>query len=108
VELEMKQAGLVNFGTGLDNPDFAAIAEATGMRGLRAERTSDVVDTVREALEYDGPALVDLRVARQELSLPPKITLSQVKGFTLYATRTVLSGRGSEIVELARTNLQQL
>ncbi|WP_460599151.1 ubiquinone-dependent pyruvate dehydrogenase [Flexivirga lutea] len=108
VELEMKQAGLINFGTGLDNPDFAAIADAVGMRGLRAERTSDVVDTVPEALAYDGPALVDLRVARQELSLPPKITLSQVKGFTLYATRTVLSGRGSEIVELARTNLGQL
>lgn len=108
VELEMKQAGLVNFGTGLDNPDFAGIAEAIGMRGLRAERTSDVADTVREALEYDGPALVDLRVARQELSLPPKITLAQVKGFTLYATRTVLSGKGSEIVELARTNLGQL
>lgn len=108
VELEMKQAGLINFGTGLENPDFAAIAEAMGMRGLRAERTSDVEDTVREALAYDGPALVDLRVARQELSLPPKITLAHVKGFTLYATRTVLSGRGSEIVELARTNLGQL
>ncbi len=108
VELEMKQAGLINFGTGLQNPDFAAIADAMGMRGLRAEKTSDVEDTVREALAYDGPALVDLRVARQELSLPPKITLAQVKGFTLYATRTVLSGRGSEIVELARTNLQQL
>jgi len=108
VELEMKQAGLVNFGTGLDNPDFAGIAEAIGLKGLRAERTSDVEDAVREAFEYDGPALVDLRVARQELSLPPKITLSQVKGFTLYATRTVLSGRGSEIVELARTNLREL
>ncbi|WP_188835075.1 ubiquinone-dependent pyruvate dehydrogenase [Flexivirga endophytica] len=108
VELEMKQAGLINFGTGLDNPDFAAIADAIGIRGFRAERTKDVQDCVQDAFKHDGPALVDLRVARQELSLPPKITLSQVKGFTLYATRTVLSGRGSEIVELARTNLQQL
>ncbi len=43
--------------------------------------------------------------ARQELSLPPAITLDQVKGFTLYATRSVLSGRGDELIDLARTNV---
>jgi pyruvate dehydrogenase (quinone) len=46
--------------------------------------------------------------ARQELSLPPKITLGQMRGFTLYATRTILSGRGDELVELAATNLRRL
>ncbi len=29
--LEMKAAGIVTYGTGLDNPDFAAIACATGL-----------------------------------------------------------------------------
>ena len=40
--------------------------------------------------------------------MPPKLTLEQIKGFTLYATRTILSGRGDEIVELAKTNLRDL
>jgi para-nitrobenzyl esterase len=56
------------------------------------------------------PALqrVDVRTARQELALPPKLTFGQVKGFTLYATRTILSGGGEELVELAKTNLREL
>ncbi|GAA4400239.1 ubiquinone-dependent pyruvate dehydrogenase [Tsukamurella soli] len=108
VELEMKQAGLVNFGTDLQNPDFAAIAEATGVRGFRVDCTGDLEAAVGAALAHDGPALIDVTVARQELSMPPKVTLAQMKGFTLYATRTILSGRGDEIVELAKTNLREI
>jgi len=52
--------------------------------------------------------VLDVRTARQELSLPPKITYDQMKGFTLYATRTIVSGGGDEIIELAKTNLRQL
>jgi pyruvate dehydrogenase (quinone) len=55
-----------------------------------------------------GPALVDVRTARQELALPPKLTYGQIKGFTLYATRTILSGGGGELVELTKTNLRDL
>jgi hypothetical protein len=47
-------------------------------------------------------------VARQELSIPPKITLEQAKGFSLFALRTILSGGADEILELAKTNLRQL
>ncbi len=108
VELEMKQAGLVNYGTELKNPDFAGIAEAMGIRGFRVSRTGDLEAAVSAALEHDGPALIDVTVARQELSMPPKITFAQMKGFTLYATRTILSGRGDEIVELAKTNLREI
>jgi pyruvate dehydrogenase (quinone) len=108
VELEMKAAGLVNFATDLDNPDFGAIARAIGLYGVRVERSADLEAAVKAAFAYDGPALVDVRTARQELSLPPKITLDEAKGFTLYATRTILSGRGDEIVELVRTNLRNL
>ena len=61
-----------------------------------------------EAFIHNGPALVEVATTRQTLSLPPKITYSQFKGFSLYATRTILSGGGSELVELARTNLREL
>jgi len=108
VELEMKAAGFVNFGTGLSNPDFAAVAEALGIKGIRVENAEDLEGAVAEALAYDGPALIDVVTARQELSVPPAISVEQAKGFALYALRTVMSGRGDELLDLARTNWRQL
>ena len=108
VELEMKAAGIVTYGTDLDNPDFAAIATAAGLFGARVEKAEDLEPTLRAAFAHDGAALVDVQTARLELSLPPKLTYGQIKGFTLYATRTVLAGEGNELVELAKTNLRQV
>jgi pyruvate dehydrogenase (quinone) len=108
VELEMKAAGIVNYGTDLDNPDFAAIARATGLFGVRVDKAGDLPDALREAFGHDGPALVDVHTVREELSLPPKLTYGQLKGFTLYATRTILSGGGEELVELTKSNLREL
>jgi len=105
VELEMKAAGIVNYGTALDNPDFAAVAEAVGIKGIRVEKPGDVEGALRTAFAHDGPALVDVVTAPQELSVPPKITAAQVKGFSLYALKTVMSGKGDELVDLAETNL---
>jgi pyruvate dehydrogenase (quinone) len=107
VELEMKAAGFVTFGTELENPDFAALAKALGMYGQRVERPDDLEAALRAALDHDGPALVEAVVARQELSIPPAITYEQIKGFTLYATRTILSGRGDELIDLADTNIRR-
>ncbi|MDX6585052.1 MAG: hypothetical protein QOI10_4236 [Solirubrobacterales bacterium] len=107
VELEMKAAGYVNYGTELENPDFAAVARAVGMHGQRVERPDDLEAALRAAFDHDGPALVEVMVARQELSMPPTITFEQVKGFTLYATRTILSGRGDELIDLASTNIRR-
>jgi len=108
VELEMKADGIVNFGTDLDNPSFAEVARAMGLHGVRVERPGELEDGLRAAFAHDGPAVVEVVVARQELAIPPKISLSQVKGFTLWATRSILSGRGDEVIEVARTNLRQL
>ena len=108
VELEMKAAGIPTFATDLLDPDFTGIARAAGLFGARVEKASDLEDALRAAFAHDGPALVDVRTARQELSLPPKLTYEQIKGFTLYATRTVLSGEGSELVELTKSNLREL
>ncbi|WP_449277295.1 ubiquinone-dependent pyruvate dehydrogenase [Leucobacter sp. GX24907] len=105
VELEMKAAGFVNYGTELDNPDFADIAKAVGIHGRRVEQPDELDGALRDAFAHDGPALVDVVTARQELSIPPTITAAQAKGFTLYALRTILSGRGEELLDLADTNV---
>ncbi|RPE84920.1 pyruvate dehydrogenase (quinone) [Curtobacterium sp. PhB137] len=108
VELEMKAAGFVNYGTELQNPDFATVAEAIGIKGFKVDVSDDFEDAMAAALAHDGPALVSVRANRQELSMPPAVTLEQAKGFTLYAIRTVLSGRGDELLDLASTNARQL
>jgi pyruvate dehydrogenase (quinone) len=105
VELEMIAAGLVDFGTDLENPNFAKMAEAAGLLGLTAETTDQVRPMIAAALEHDGPALVEVPISRQELLMPPKITLEQAKGFSLFALRAVLSGHGDELIDLAEINL---
>ena len=105
VELEMKAAGIVDFGTDLHNPNFAKMAEAAGLLGLTAETPDQVKPMIAQALQHDGPALVEVLVSRQELSMPPTITLEQAKGFGLFMMRAVLSGRGDEIIDLAKVNL---
>jgi pyruvate dehydrogenase (quinone) len=105
VELEMKAAGLLTSGTTLDNPDFAQMARAIGIHGVRVEDPAELPDAVRGALAHDGPALLDVVVNRQELAMPPTITLEQAKGFTLFMAKAVISGRGDEVLDLAKTNL---
>lgn len=108
VELEMKAAGFVNWGTGLRNPDFAEVAKSIGLLGLRVDRSEDLEPALAEAFAHDGPALVNVITERQELTVPPSVKAAQVKGFTLYALRTVMSGRGDELIDLARANLRQV
>lgn len=105
VELEMKAAGILTHGTSLIDTDFSKLAEAAGILGFRAERPEQVKPMLNQAIEHDGPALVDVVVNRQELLIPPSINLEQIRGFTLYMIKAVLNGRGDEIVHLAKTNL---
>jgi pyruvate dehydrogenase (quinone) len=105
VEMEMKAAGLVETGVALDNPDFAAMARAIGIHGVRVTDPGDLETGIRDVLAHPGPALLDAVTARTELSMPPKITLEQMRGFTLYMAKAIISGRGDEVVELGKTNV---
>ena len=107
VELEMKAAGIVNYGTDLNNPSFADLAKAIGMHAVRVEYPNDLEAALQTAFSTSGPALVEVMVNRQELSMPPNITFAQAKGFSVWAAKSVLSGRGDEIIDLAKTNLIQ-
>jgi pyruvate dehydrogenase (quinone) len=105
VEMEQKAAGYVDTNVALKNPDFAAIAREMGYFGARVTRSDALEDALRAAFAHDGPALVDVVTEGLELIMPPKIQAEQAKGFSLYALRAVLSGRGDQVVELARANL---
>src|SRR3989440_10466748 len=105
VELEMKASGFLDFGVELKNPDFAALAQAAGLLGLKAETAKDVRPMLQQAFKHDGPALVEVLVHRQELSMPPTITFEEATGFGIFMLKAVLSGRGDEIVDLAKVNL---
>jgi pyruvate dehydrogenase (quinone) len=105
IELEQKSAGFPPAGTELRNPNFAAMAEAVGVRGIRLQDPNEVEAGIKAALAHDGPVLVDAVVNRTELAMPPAVTLEMAKGFTLYMMRAVMNGRCDELVDLAVSNL---
>jgi pyruvate dehydrogenase (quinone) len=105
VALEMKAAGFVDAGVDLENPDFAAMARAMGIFARHVEDPGELPGAMKEMLSHDGPALLDVATAKQELSMPPTIEPEQVKGFSLWVLRAVMNGRGDEVIDLAKTNL---
>ena len=107
VELEMKAAGIVNYGTDLANPDFAAVARAVGLFGARVEQAGELDDALRAAFAHDGPALVDVVTARQELSLPPSSPTARSRASPCTRPGPSCPGRG-RADRPRRTNLRQL
>jgi pyruvate dehydrogenase (quinone) len=105
VELEQKSTGFLDFGVGFENPNFAAMAKAMGIYGVRLEDPADVEPGIAAAFAHDGPVLIDAVVNRTELAMPPSVTLEMAKGFTLFMVKAVMSGRADEIIDLAKTNL---
>jgi acetolactate synthase-1/2/3 large subunit len=66
--------------TPLKNPDFVKLAEAFGIKGLRAERKEDVASVVQQAMAHKGPVVVDFHVRYGENCypmVPPGASLSE-------------------------------
>jgi pyruvate dehydrogenase (quinone) len=105
VELEMKAGGFLDSYTDLKNPNFAAMAEAMGIKGIRVEKPQDLRRAVVDALNHDGPALVDVVSARQELVMPPTTTFDEARHFGMFMLKAVLDGRATELIDLAKVNL---
>ena len=105
VDLEMKASGFLNVGTELVNPDFGKMAETVGLFGRCVEDPADLEGALTAAFAHDGPALVDVVTNPMELAMPPKIEAGQALGFSLYAGKAIINGRGNDLVELVHTNL---
>jgi pyruvate dehydrogenase (quinone) len=105
VQMEMVANGFIDVGCELSNPNFADMANAIGIKGIRVEHPQQLTSALAEAFAHDGPVLVDVVTVKQELSMPPKTTLDEAKHFSMFMLRAVLNGRVSEIIDLARDNL---
>jgi pyruvate dehydrogenase (quinone) len=107
VEIEMKASGFIDTGVDLKNPNFAAMAQAMGIKGVRVEAPQDLRAAMQEVLDHDGPALLDVVTARQELVMPPTTTLDEAHKFGTFMIKAVLDGRAGELIDLAKENLRR-
>jgi len=107
VEMEQKANGFLDTGCELQNPNFAAMAEAVGIKGIRVEKPQDLESALAQALRHDGPALVDVVSARQELAMPPKTTADEAYHFGMFMMQAVLDGRAKQLIDLAKVNLSR-
>jgi pyruvate dehydrogenase (quinone) len=108
VKLEMQVAGLPDWQTDMVNPDFAKIAEAFGMRGINIHEPGEVPAALQDALNYDGPVLVNIFTNPDALAMPPEIEFKQVKGYLMSMGKLVLSGRMDEVMDQVKTNLKHV
>ncbi len=105
VKLEMRVAGLEDFGVDVPPTNFAKVAEAVGIRGFRVEGGGDLRNALSSALGHSGPALVDVVTNPNALALPPKIDAKEVAGYGLYVAKQTLHGRLFESIDELKGNL---
>ncbi|MBD1392620.1 thiamine pyrophosphate-dependent enzyme [Mucilaginibacter glaciei] len=108
VKLEMEVAGLPDWQTDMHNPDFAMVAQAMGMKGITVTDPDEAKQALREALMYNGPALVNIFTDPNALAMPPKVELGQVKGMALSMTKMMLNGRMDEVVYTIKANYKHI
>lgn len=104
VELEQKVDGLLDAYTDLDNPDFGQLARAMGLWGRRVEQEHELRHAIAEWLTHPGPAILDVKVNRMELVMPPRVEAGQVFSTALYSGKAVLNGRMNDVVDLVKSN----
>ena len=104
VQLEQEVAGLPHYGCELKNPNFAALAQAVGLKAWRVEDPAQVRSALQQAMESDGPALVDVVTDPNVLSMPPKATIDQAKGFALAMTRMAFAGELKDATDTVMAN----
>jgi pyruvate dehydrogenase (quinone) len=108
VKLEMEVAGLPDWQTDMHNPDFAAVAEAMGIRGITIREPDDLHLILSEALSYNGPVLLNIMTDPNALAMPPKIEFEQVKGMAISMTKLMLNGRLGEVMDTIRSNYKHV
>ena len=104
----MEVAGYVPWGTDVKNPNFGAVAQAMGIHGQRVETPDGIEPAIQRALEHKGPALVDFVTDPRALSMPPKVTFEQVRGYALAMGKLVFGGNTTELLETVASNIRDV
>ena len=99
VKLEMEVDGLPDWQTNMLNPDFAQVAEAMGMTGFNVSDPEEVLTTLLNAFELDGPVLVNIMTDPNALAMPPKIEFGQMVGFAQSMYKLLINGRSQEVID---------
>ncbi|HMI50940.1 MAG TPA: ubiquinone-dependent pyruvate dehydrogenase [Candidatus Saccharimonadales bacterium] len=105
VKLEMRVAGLEDFGVDLKPTNFAKMAEALGIRAVRIENGDDLKDSIKTALRHRGPVLLDIVTDPNALAFPPKLNAKEVAGYGLFLVKQTLHGKLFESIEDLKGNL---
>ena len=108
VQLEMEVACISPFGCNLKNPNFAALAQAIGLFGVRVENPAELRSALEQALAHDGPALVDIVTDPNVLAMPPRATVKQAKGFALAMTKIAFAGQVDQVLDTVAANWREL
>lgn len=108
VKLEMEVDGLPDWQTDMLNPDFKQVAEAMGMIGFNVSNPEEVLTTIYNAFELDGPVLVNIMTEPNALAMPPKIEIGQMFGFAQSMMKLLLSGRTEEVINTINANFKHI
>ncbi|MGP5125951.1 pyruvate dehydrogenase [Brachybacterium tyrofermentans] len=108
VKLEMLVEGLPDYGTDHEQVDFAAIAKGVGIGSVRITDPKKLTKQLAEALATPGPMLIDVVTDPDALSMPPKISAQQIRGFATASTKIVLGGGVGKMLDMAATNLRNM
>jgi pyruvate dehydrogenase (quinone) len=94
---------------GFKNPNFAAVSEAMGAKGIRIEEPDAVSDGLTEALAHKtGPVVVDVVVDPYALAMPSHVPFHTMKGYTLSVAKQVLSGKMDSLIKTVEHNTRLL
>jgi pyruvate dehydrogenase (quinone) len=108
VKLEMEVAGLPDWQTDMHNPDFAMVAQAMGMKGIKVNDPGEVEQALRDALLYNGPVLLDIMTDPNALTMPPRVEFEQMKGMSLAMSKLILNGQMSEVWDTIKSNYKHI
>lgn len=108
VKLEMEVDGLPDWQTNMLNPDFAQVAEAMGMTGFNVSDPEEVLTTLLNAFELDGPVLVNIMTDPNALAMPPKIEFGQMVSFAQSMYKLLINGRSQEVIDTINSNFKHI
>lgn len=108
VRLEMLVEGIPYHETDHEAVDFAAIASAVGIPSVRITDPKKLKKEMAKALAMPGPVLIDVVTDPDALSMPPKITAQQIRGFATSASKIVLGGGVGRMVDMAAANVRNI